>query len=342
MAELFGIMPNGTRVHRHRLSNSLIQTDILEIGAAIQSIDVPDRSGEHANVVLGMKTLEDYRLRSPHFGAVPGRYAGRIAGGRFVIDGEAYQLACNAGRNAIHGGPNGFGHRVWSSTDVSSTHVMLRLMSADGEEGYPGEMEVTLRYSLERMSLRLDFAATTTKPTIVNLTNHSYFNLAGEGSGSVLNHELTINADRFLPVSEDGIPLGFYQDVGGSAFDFRLAETIGKRIRDANPQLLRCRGYDHAYEINGTGLREAAVLSDHWSGRKLTVSTTEPTLQLYTANNVVGDLVGLSDRIYRQSDAVCLEAQLPGDSPNQPALPQAVLRPGQIYRATTIFCFDPQ
>ncbi len=340
MPDLFGVMPDGTPVHRFRLETAVLRVEILEIGAAIQSIEAPDRRGERANVVLGMKTLEDYRTRSPHFGAVPGRYAGRIGGGRFTLDGVAYQLACNAPPNALHGGPDGFGRRAWRASDHGPTHLTLDLVSPDGDAGYPGELRVQLRYSLDGPALHMDYTAETTRPTILNLTNHSYFNLAGEGSGTILGHSLRVDADRFLPVDATSIPTGEQRDVAGTPFDFRVAQRIGARIHEADPQLILGRGYDHAYMLRGTGLRTAARLVEPESGRRLTVVTTEPALQVYTANNLMGELAGPSGRTYRQTDAICLEAQHPGDSPNQPAFPRTVLRPGEIFRATTIFRLD--
>ena len=340
MPELFGTMPDGQRVHRFILENEEIRVAVLEIGAAVQSIETRDTVGTPANVVLGMQTLEDYRVRSPHFGAVPGRTAGRIAGGRFTLDGVEHQLDRNSNGNTLHGGANGFGRRAWTALDHGPTHVTLHLVSPDGDAGYPGEVEVTLRYSLHGSALYLDFTGTTTRPTILNLTNHSYFNLAGEGSGSIADHELMIAADRFLPIDAGSIPTGEQRDVTGTPFDFRTPHRIGERIHQADPQLLVALGYDQTYMLQGSGLRTAAVLRDPRSGRRLVLSTTEPALQLYTGNNLTGSLSGPSGRTYRQTDAVCLEAQHPPDGPNHPNLPQSVLHPGETYGARTIFRFD--
>ncbi len=345
MPDLFGTMPDGQPVHRFELRNDDLRVAILEIGAAIQSIEAPDRAGRRDNVVLGMTTLEDYRTRSPHFGAVPGRTAGRIAGGRFTLDGVDYQLDRNNGGNTLHGGADGFGRRAWTARDHGPTHLHLQLISPDGDAGYPGAVRVELRYTLHGPALHLDFTAVTTRPTLLNLTNHSYFNLAGEGSGSILDHQLRIDADRFLPVDAGSLPTGEQRSVAGTPFDFRDAHPIGARIHQADPQLLLALGYDHCYllrdaGLGGTGLRQAAVLRDPGSGRRLVVSTTEPAVQLYTGNNLTGALAGPSGRIYRQTDAVCLEAQHPPDSIHHPGLVQSVLRPGETYRATTVFRFD--
>ena len=289
--------------------------------------------------MLGLTTLDDYIAHSPHFGAIPGRYAGRIAHGRFTLDGTAYQLACNNGPNTIHGGPTGFGRRAWTLADHGPRHATLTLTSSDGDEGYPGELQVTARYTLDGPALRMDLHATTTSPTVVNLTNHSYFNLSGEGSGTVLDHELTIDSGRFLPMAADSIPTGEVRSVEGTPFDFRSPAPIGARIRRADPQLLLGRGYDHAYLLAGAGLRRAALLHDPASGRTMAVHTTQPVVHLYTANMLNGSLAGPSGRIYRQTDAVCLETQHPADSPNNPDFPSTVLRPGATYAHSTLFQF---
>ena len=340
MPEVFGSMPDGTTIRRFWLANGAIRTAVLEIGAAIQVIEVPDRNGRCQNVVLGMATLEDYRLRSPHFGAVPGRTAGRIAGGRFTLDGVPYQLLRNDGGNTLHGGIEGFGRLAWTAVDYGPTHVTLRLVSPDGDQGYPGEVETVLTYRLQDDGLHMHVEARTTKPTILNLTNHSYFNLAGEGTGAILDHKLRIDADVMLPVDANSLSTGEQRQVDETPFDFRTPQRIGDRIRDADPQLRLGLGYDHFYNVRGTGLRSAAVLSEPTSGRTLTLLTTAPGLQLYTANKLNGSLVGLSGRRYRQSDAVCLEAQHPSDSPNHPAFPSIVLRPNDAYRLHTIFRFE--
>lgn len=336
MLEPFGAMPGGEPVHRVTLDNDTLRVRLLTFGAAIQSLEVPGAQGR-TNVVLGFDTLEDYVARSPHFGAIPGRYAGRIANGRFTLDGAEYRLPRNDGSNTLHGGPAGFGKRPWTLADHGPHHATLTLLSPDGDAGFPGELHVTARYTLEGPALRMDLAATTTRPTVLNLTNHSYFNLAGEGSGTALDHTLTIDARHILPTNPDGIPTGERRPVDGTPFDFRTPHPIGARIRADDPQLLQALGYDIDYLLEGAGLRRAALLQA--GGHTLTVLTTQPALRLYTANKLTGALVGPSARAYRQSDAVCLETQHPGDSPNHPAFPSTTLRPGAPFAATTVYRF---
>jgi len=337
--ELFGTMPDGEPVYRVRLQSAALRVHVLTFGAVIQSIEAPDRQGARANVVLGLSALADYVAHSPHFGAVPGRYAGRIAKGRFELDGVAYQLACNNGPNAIHGGPHGFGKRAWTLEDFGPQHVVLHLSSADGDAGYPGRVETEVRYTLEDTVLRIDFAASTSRATVLNLTNHSYFNLAGEGSGDVLGHRLTIDADAYAPIDADLIPTGAIGPVAGTPFDFRTERAIGARIAEPDPQLRFAGGYDHGYVLPGEGLRRAAMLCDPGSGRTLGVFTTQTSLQLYTGNTLTGLLTGPSGRVYRKHNGVCLEAQHLPDSPNKPGFPSTILRPGQAFSATTLFRF---
>lgn len=341
-AERFGTMQDGTEVYRVVLGHSRLRVAVLSYGAALQSIEVPDRSGTLGNVALGLTNLADYVALSPHFGAVPGRYAGRIAGGRFELDGVAYQLPCNDGPNTLHGGPNGFGKRPWRLVGHGPDHADLALTSPDGDNGFPGTLEVALRYSVAGMDLRMEVDARTDRPTVLNLTNHCYFNLDGEGSGSVLDHHLTVHAARYVPIDATSIPTGEIAPVAGTPFDFTEPRPIGERIREAHPQLLRARGYDHTFMVGGEGLRPAALLHAPASGRTLAVLSTQPALQLYTGNMLTGSLAGPSGRIYRQGDAVCLEAQHVPDSPNQPIFPSTVLRPGGRFQATILFRFGVQ
>ncbi len=339
MPELFGHMPSGEPVHRVTLENAALRVQVLSVGAVLQSIEAPGRDGRRANVALGLATLEDYVAHSPHFGAVAGRYAGRIAHGRFTLDGVAHQLTRNRGGHSIHGGAAGFGKRAWTLADHGPAHVELAIGSPAGDEGYPGAVQVRVRYTLDGAALRIDYSAETDAPTVLNLTNHSYFNLAGEGAGDILGHRLTIDSDRFLPMDADSIPTGEIRSVEGTAFDFRTPCPIGARIRTADPQIMHALGYDHAYLLPGEGLRRAAMLEDPVSGRTLTVSTTEPAVHLYTGNNLTGALAGPSGRAYRQADGVCLETERPQDSPNQPGFPSTALRPGAPFRSTTVFGF---
>lgn len=339
MTDLFGHMPDGTPVPAATLDNGTLRVDVIAYGATLRRIEAPDRTGRRINVALGLDTLEQYLAHGQHFGAIAGRYTGRIAHGRFTLDGHEHRIPPNHGIHALHGGKTGFGTRVWHMASVAADHVDLTLHSPDGDEGFPGALDVRVRYSLDGADLRIDVHAVTDAPTVVNLTNHSYFNLAGEGSGDILGHRLQIPADIFLPANADSIPTGELRPVTGTAFDFRTPRPIGARIRDADPQLLHTLGYDHAFLLPGTGLRRAGWLHDPVSGRTLDVLTTEPAVHLYTGNNLRGSLAGPSRQIYRQSDGICLETERPQDSPNQPGFPSTVLRPGVPFVSTTVFRF---
>lgn len=335
---VYGHTETGVEVQRISLGGPALRVGVLTFGAVIERLETPDQSGHWANIVLGLDSLDGYVHRSPYFGAVPGRFANRIAGGRFALDGVEYHLACNDGPNALHGGPTGFGKRVWTIVGSSDRHVTLGYISANGEEGYPGTLHARVTYSLDGPDLRLDYWAQTDRPTVLNLTNHSYFNLGGEGSGSVLDHVLQVDADAFLPIDATSIPTGEIRSVSGTPFDFRASMPVGSRIRQADEQLQRGLGYDHTWVLRpGPGLRPAARLHDPASGRVLEVLTTQPGVQVYTANHLTGSLSGPSGRSYRQGDAICLETQHFPDSPNQPAFPAATLRPGETFNSTTIF-----
>ncbi|HZS81352.1 MAG TPA: aldose epimerase family protein [Stellaceae bacterium] len=343
----FGVTDDGTPVDRYILANARgMRVSILTYGAVIAALEVPDRDGRPANVVLGLPTLEDYLRRSPHFGALTGRFANRIANGRFALDGVVYELPHNDGANTLHGGNRGFDKVVWQAIDGETGGESLRLrhFSPDGDEGFPGRLAVEVVYTLGADNdLRIDYAASTDRPTIVNLTNHSYFNLAGEGSGDVLGHEIEIAAARFTPIDEAKIPTGEIRPVAGTPFDFRRPAALGARIRAGDAQLLFGRGYDHNFVLDRAGLDGpafAARLREPRSGRVLEVLTTAPGLQLYSGNMLTGALVGPSGRAYRQSDGVCLETQLFPDAPNQPHFPSAVLRPGERFRSSTVFRFS--
>ncbi len=320
------------------------RSGILTFGCIIASLEVPDRQGRLANVVLGLDSLEGYARRSPHFGAVVGRFANRIARGRFAIDGADYRLETNNGPNALHGGRKGFDKVVWRAAGGAGRSLVLSYLSPDGEEGYPGNLAVDVTYSLaETNELRIDYAATTDKPTIVNLTNHSYFNLAGEGSGDILGHVVSIESDFFTPTDATQIPTGEIRSVRGTPFDFAAPIAIGERIRLADEQLLLARGYDQNWVLRrpaGGGMLPAARAFDPKTGRILEVLTDQPALQLYTGNSLNGALVGPSGRAYRQSDGLCFETQAFPDAPNQPAFPSALLRPGERFRSTTVLRFS--
>jgi aldose 1-epimerase len=342
----FGVTAKGSPIERWRLGNGAgLSVAILTYGGIVQSIEVPDRDGKRANVALGFATLEPYLERHPHFGTITGRYANRIAGASFMLDGERYALAANDGRNSLHGGPEGFGRRVWTARAAAGgdAGVTLSYESADGEEGFPGRLTTEVTYRVTAANeLRIDYRATTDRATVVNLTNHTYFNLAGEGAGSILDHELQIHATRFTPVDATLIPTGELRAVAGGPFDFTRATAIGARIRESDEQLRFGRGYDHNWVLDKPApgaLALAARVHEPGSGRIMEVHTTEPGLQFYAGNFLDGTLVGTSGRAYRQSDAFCLETQHFPDSPNRPSFPSTVLRPGEVYRTTTIHRF---
>jgi aldose 1-epimerase len=342
---------DGQPVDLYTLTNSDDMTvTITNYGGIIQSIWVPDRRGREANVALGFDNLDDYVTSSPYFGCITGRYANRIAEGRFTLDGEEYQLATNDGPNHLHGGNVGFDKRVWDATpiegDDDSVGLELTYTSPDGEENYPGTLETTVTYTLTNDNeIRVDYHATTDAPTVVNLTNHTYFNLAGEGSGTIEDHRLLLNADHYTPVDETLIPTGEIAPVEDTPFDFTRSTAIGERIRDGHEQIVIGRGYDHNFVLNRDDPEDgemilAARVTDPRSGRTLEISTTEPGIQFYSGNFLDGTLVGTSGNVYRQGDAFALETQHYPDSPNQPDFPSTVLRPGEVYETSTVFEFS--
>jgi aldose 1-epimerase len=354
--EAFGTTPNGTSVERWTLTNGEMTVRVLTYGGIVQTLEVPDAAGNVQNVVLGFDDLAGYVQHNnpgPHFGALIGRYANRIAGGTFTLDGRTYQLPLNDGPNTLHGGPQGFDRQVWKATPVGDgdvAAVQLELVSLDGDQGFPGTLTTTVTYTLEAdSSLAIHYEATTDAPTVVNLTNHTYWNLAGEGSGNVYDQQLQIDAGGYTPVDKTLIPTGEIAPVAGTPFDFRKPTAIGERIRENDQQLLFGQGYDHNWALDRTdngarggsdsqdALEQAAVLHDPRSGRTLTVSTTEPGLQFYSGNFLDGTLVGTGGHIYRQSDGLALETQHFPDSPNEPTFPSTVLRPGEVYDSTTVF-----
>jgi aldose 1-epimerase len=340
--EVFGRTADGRTVTRHTLARGGLRVQVIDYGAILTAVETPDRAGRLANVVLGLGDVAGYETVSPSFGAVVGRYANRIGGARFSLDGRDYALPANEGRNTLHGGPGNFGRRMWRVEAAEATRLALARRSPDGEEGFPGDLDVRVTYSLpEDGVLRIDYAAATDRPTVVNLTNHSYFNLAGEGAGSVLDHAVAIEADAFLATDAEQIPTGEIRPVAGTPFDFRSPRALGSRIRVGDPQLVSAKGYDHAFVLRGPPgrLRPAASCRDPASGRCLEVATTQGALQLYTGNTLDGTLVGPSGRIYRSGDGVCFETQGFPDAPNRPDFPSTVLRPGEMFAATTTFRF---
>ncbi|MEV6999588.1 aldose epimerase family protein [Streptomyces sp. NPDC093982] len=344
---LFGKLADGTKVYSWSLANGGTRMKVLSYGGVVQSLEIPDRRGRLANVSLGFDNIEDYVAKSPYFGALIGRYGNRIGKGRFTLDGKAYQVNVNDGENSLHGGAQGFDKRVWDVepfTKGSDVGLHLYYTSVDGEMGYPGTLKVKVTYTLTKHGdWRIDYAATTDKATVVNLTSHVYWNLAGEGSGTIENHQLKIDASRYTPVDSGLIPTGQLAPVAGTPFDFRRTKAIGEDLREAHQQLLYGKGIDHNWVLDkGISPRPEwiATLKDPSSGRTLRMATTEPGLQFYSGNFLDGTLVGTSGRTYRQGDALCLETQHFPDSPNKPSFPSTVLRPGQTYRSTTVHSFS--
>jgi aldose 1-epimerase len=347
-AEPFGDL-HGQPVERYTLTNGALRVRILTYGGIVQTIEVPDRAGQTANVALGFATLDAYLGGNTFFGALIGRFANRIAHGRFSLDGVAYQLPTNNGANSLHGGARGFDQLIWqarASQDDDSVALHLTCDSPHGDQGYPGALHVEVTYTLGGANaLRLDYRATTDRPTVVNFTNHSYFNLAGEGAGDVGDHLLTLHADWYTPIDATLIPTGAIEPVAGTPLDFTTPTSIGARIRDGFAQLVLAQGYDHNFVVNRPASEDSAVILaavvDHpASGRRLEVATTEPGVQFYSGNFLTGALVGTGGRSYRQGDGFTLETQHYPDSPNQPNFPSTVLRPGEVFTSTTVFGFS--
>ena len=343
MAALFGVLPDGTKVEIYTLTNRHgVEIRTIPYGAIIVSIRVPDRRGHLDDIVIGHDTLDGYLNASRFFGAVVGRYGNRIANGRFTLDGKTYELAVNNGPNHLHGGVKGFDKMLWTVVRHDAASMTYQRVSPDGEEGYPGRLDVSVTYTLtEKNELRLDYQATTDKATPINLTQHSYFNLAGDGSRDILDHVIEINANRYTPIDATKIPTGQLAPVANTPFDFRTPRAIGARIGVENPQLQFGGGYDHNFVLNrtGPGLVWAARVYEPTTGRTLQVSTTEPGLQFYSGNNLDGSITGKSGHVYKTRYGLCLETQHFPDSPNHPNFPSAILRPGQTFRSQTIYAF---
>jgi aldose 1-epimerase len=347
--ETFGALADGRPVTIYTFTNRHgLEVRILDLGGIVVSVRAPDRHGRFENVVLGCRTVDDYVHRSPHFGSVIGRYANRIAAGRFTLDGRTYQLATNNGVNHLHGGKVGFDHVLWQAVpfaDDSGQGLVLTRVSPDGEEGYPGRVDVEVRYTLtDDNALSVAYRATTDAATPINLTQHSYFNLAGDGSGEIQSHSVWINATRYLPVSSTLIPTGEEAPVADTPFDFTHERVIGESIDSPDEQIRRGEGYDHTFVLDrrGPGLERAARAVDSESGRTLEVQTTEPGLHFYTGNHLDGRASGPNGRPYTRRTGVCFEAQHFPDSPNHPEFPSTILRPGEVYRSQTVFLFGAE
>jgi aldose 1-epimerase len=336
---------NGRAITLYTLTNAHgMEVRAMNYGGIIVSIRVPDRNGQLADVVLGHERLDGYRPNPPFFGAIVGRYANRIANGTFQLDGETYTLPKNDGPNTLHGGDKGFDKAVWEGEPLKGrTGVAFSYFSKNGEEGFPGNLRVKVTYTLTNAnSLEIDYEATTDRATPINLSQHSYFNLKGEGNGDILDHEIMINADRFTPVDKNLIPTGELRPVKGTPLDFTKPTKIGARIDDNYEQLVLAHGYDHNFVINrqGGGLVLAARVSEPTTGRTLEVSTTQPGVQFYTGNFLDGTITGKQGHVYKKHYGFCLETQHFPDSPNHPSFPNTILRPGETFHQKTVFKFS--
>src|SRR5580765_2845319 len=344
--QAFGKTPEGAEVDLYTLTNANgMQAGIINYGGTVVSLTAPDRNGKYADIVLGLDDPAAYAKATAFFGALIGRYGNRIGHAEFKLDGNTYKLPANDNGNTLHGGPEGFDKRIWTAVPGSGPDgqtLELTYVSKDGEAGFPGTLTSKVVYTLTpKNELKIDYTATTDKPTVVNLTNHSYFNLAGQGEGDILGHEVMINADRFTPVDDKLIPTGELKPVAGTPFDFTKPTAIGARIDGADEQLKFGKGYDHNWVLNksGDGLTKAAEVNEPKSGRVMEVWTTEPALQFYTGNFLDGTLKG-KGKTYPHRGAFCMETQHYPDSPNKPAFPTTELKPGATYHTTTLYRFS--
>ncbi len=343
----FGKTRDGVAVSVYTLNNKNgLTARITNYGGIVVSLMVPDRNGKMADVVLGFDLLDGYLQNpGPFFGALIGRYGNRIGHARFTLDGRVYQVDRNDAENSLHGGARGFDKRVWTPKELTDGGLELRYLSRDGEEGYPGNLRAAATYHLtDANELRIDYGASTDKDTVINLTNHSYFNLKGAGAADILDHRLMLNADRFTPVDAGLIPTGELRAVAGSPFDFRTSTSIGARIEANNEQLRVGKGYDHNWVLNraSDGLTLAARIEEPSTGRILEVFTTQPGVQFYTGNFLDGTIKGKGGKVYGRRSAFCLETQHFPDSPNKPAFPTTELKPGQRFQSTTVFRFSTE
>jgi aldose 1-epimerase len=347
-AEAWGKLGTGQAAELYTLRSATgAEATITTYGARVVTLKMPDKAGKLDDIVLGFDNLEGYvqTPAPPYFGATIGRYGNRIAGGKFTLDGKTYTLAKNNGANHLHGGIIGFDKVVWTGKPGSGASVAMTYLSKDGEEGYPGNLTVTVTYTLtDNNELRIEYAATTDKDTVVNLTNHSYFNLAGQGEGDILRHVVRIDADRFTPVTKGLIPTGELKKVDGTPFDFRRPTPIGDRIDSNDPQIAFGPGYDHNFVLNRTGssLELAAKVTEPTTGRVMEVLTTEPALQFYTGNFLDGTLKGVGGKVYPRRSGFSMETEHFPDSPNQPSFPSTMLKAGDSYHTETVYRFSTQ
>jgi aldose 1-epimerase len=342
--ERFGQLPDGREVDRYILDNGRIELRAITYGGIITSLAVPDRHARRASIVLGHDHLEPYLANRPYLGAVIGRYANRIARAAFELDGRIYQLSANEGANHLHGGLRGFDHHLWAATahqDATAARIVLTRTSVDGEEGYPGEVHARVTYTLTTDDdVTIEYEATTSAATVVNLTQHTYFDLSAGAAADVLSHQLTIDADSFVPVDETLIPAGAVAGVSDTPFDFRTATSIGARIGADHEQLKYGRGYDHTWVLRKpTAFSRAAFVREPASGRTLQVWTSEPGLQFYSGNQLDGSIIAAAGRVLRRHAGFCLETQHFPNSPNRPDFPSTVVRPAQTYRSRTVWRF---
>jgi len=339
--QAFGHTSEGTAVDLYSLADGKVEVGIITYGGIIVSLRTPDRNGKFDDVVLGCDSVEKYVAQTAHFGGIVGRYANRIAHGTFQLDGHTYSIPKNDGDNSLHGGVRGFDKVVWEAKKIQDG-VELTHVSKDGDQGFPGTLTTTVRYTLSGNALRIEYSATTDKDTVLNLTNHSYFNLAGQGKGDILGHVVKINASRMTPVDANLIPTGALTSVDGTPFDFRTPHAIGERIDVDDAQLRLGRGYDHNFVLDHPSgeLAEAAEVYEPTTGRILQVLTTEPGLQLYTGNFLDGSITGKAGRVYNRRFGFCLETQHFPDSPNHAGFPSTTLKPGQKFHSVTVFQFS--
>jgi aldose 1-epimerase len=339
--QAFGHTPEGTPVDLYSLADGKVEVRIMTYGGIIVSARTPDRNGKLDDVVLGCDSVEKYVAQTAHFGGIIGRYANRVAHGTFQLDGKTYSIPKNDGDNALHGGIRGFDKVVWGAKQIPDG-IELTYVSKDGDQGFPGNLSTTVRYTLSGGALRIEYSATTDKDTVLNLTNHSYFNLKGQGNGDVLGHVLKIDASRITPVDATLIPTGELKSIEGTPFDFRTPHAVGERIDADDPQLRLGHGYDHNFVLDHAPgqLAEAAEVYEPTTGRILRVLTTEPAVQFYTGNFLDGSITGKEGRVYNRRFALCLETQHFPDSPNHPTFPSTELKPGQEFHSVTVFQFS--